>query len=69
MSYKAIDKNKDMIVTLGLSPSEIYFRVLVISTSSPYTPFSSNIYYSANIISYYVKGIYIDSETSIKFVL
>lgn len=50
-----------MLFITGKSSTNIYFGVLIISETSPYTASSNNIYYSTSLDTYGIRGAYITS--------
>ncbi len=45
------------------------FGVIIVPTTSPYTPTNTNIYYSASDLTCEIKGIHIISETKLLVLL
>lgn len=65
IGHKAIDATKDVLAITGMSGTNTYLGILVIPTTSPFTPSSTNIYTSLALDSYDLRGLYINSDTSI----
>lgn len=71
IGHKAFDISTDILVITGVASSaDTYFGVMIMPvTPSPFTPTSTNIYYSSFLNSYIIRGIYIVSPTVIKFLV